>query len=156
MRTFCYWGCFTLVALVSLSKHVTLLMALIGNTGAHTPSFAMLSQLGSIGGPRAFAVVGLSYINMALGLFVLFLLVRRVWLLLAKRQGIPESFTGVPKKLGYTGAWMFMFASAVLLLSMVLHAGSGVPAGLLMVPAYYFSFWAILLTELFSLRRGNT
>jgi hypothetical protein len=88
----------------------------------------------------------------ALGYVMLLLFLRRVWLLTSGRERIPPSFAGFPKALGYVGACSFGLGVAVLALSMVLKAGSGVPGGMLLIPAIICVPWAFFITEVLSLR----
>ena len=93
---------------------------------------------------------------MALGYVMLFLLLRRIWLFISKKEWVPFSFRGFPQVLGYIGAFSFALAIVVLVLSIVLRAGSGVPAGMLLIPAMFCVPWAFFLTELLSFRKAAT
>src|SRR5262249_48209411 len=102
--------------------------------------------------PLMFAPLLPPYVGLALVFVMLALVVRRIWLRAARKQGVPTSFAGLPKFLGYIGAASFLLAAVVLILSILLRAGSGVPAGLLLIPAAFCVPWAILLTEAMSIR----
>ncbi len=151
MRAFCYWICFVLVALAALVKHATWLLS---SLGIGIPGINLVTLATSFGSlvPPMFAFRLPSFIVIALGFVMLFLVARRLWLLVMKRQGIPHSFTGAAKVLGYVGAWSFVLAVILLLLSLALRAGSGVPAGMLALPAVVCVPWAFFLAEALSFR----
>jgi hypothetical protein len=91
-------------------------------------------------------------LRMILGFAMIFLALRRVWLYVVKNERTPTSFVGFPKVLGYVGFWSFSLGVLVLLLSIAIKAGSGVPAGMLMIPAFICIPWAFFLTEVSSFR----
>jgi len=90
---------------------------------------------------------------MVLGYAMMFLILRRIWLFVVKKERTPASFVGFQKALGYVGFWSFSLSVLVLILSMALSAGSGVPAGLLMIPAMLCVPWAFFITEVTSFKR---
>jgi len=151
MRNFCYWVCFALVALACALTYGTWLMSTLGIALPFVTSFYLLSSFGSLV-PQMLAPLLPRFVIVGLSLIMLVLVLRRTWLLVAKRQGVPQSFAGIAKALGYIGAWSFILALALLLLSVVLRAGSGVPAGMLALPALVCVPWAFFLSEVTSLR----
>lgn len=151
MRAFSYWVCFTLVAEASLVKHATWPMSSPGLGNPEVTFVSLASLFGSLV-PPMFAFRIPSFIVIALGYVMLFLVARRLWLLITKRQGVPHSFAGVSKVLGYVGAWSFLLAVVVLLLTMALRAGSSVPAAMLAIPATFCVPWAFFLAEAMSFR----
>lgn len=89
---------------------------------------------------------------------VLILLLRRIWLFVVKKERVPASFSAVPKVLGYAGVSFYAIALVALGLSMLLRVGSGVPAGMLMIPAMFLIPWAFFAygsTQLLS-SKGRT
>ena len=92
-------------------------------------------------------------LNLLLHLLMLGFVLRRAWLSIARKEGIPPTFVGFPKALAYVGAWSLALAVVGLLLSMLFRVGSGVPAGMLLLPAIVCVPWAFLLTEILSLRK---
>ncbi|GHT94200.1 hypothetical protein FACS1894116_07850 [Betaproteobacteria bacterium] len=154
MRNFCYWVCFILVAFSSLFSYGSWLLYVLGVRVPYLGLFSLFTSFGSLI-PVMFAPLLPRFVGFALGLVMLVLVCRRVWLLAVKRQGVPQSFTGFPKVVGYIGAWSFLLALIGLLLSMLLRAGSGVPAGMLAIPAIFCVPWAFFLSEVFSFRRAK-
>jgi hypothetical protein len=154
MRKFSFWLCFCLVAVPTVIGVVAGLLSL---AGVAFPGMMWLSLLLSFGSlvPPMLAPLMPSFIVVLLGYVMLFLVLRRAWLLVAKREGVPGSFTGAPKVLAYVGAWSFILAVIGFLLSIALRAGSGVPAGLLLLPAVFCVPWAFFLTEVRSFRRAQ-
>jgi hypothetical protein len=151
MRKFSYWLCVSLVAIPSGIWQVAWLLSFFGIA---LPAMSLLYMFTSFGSlvPQMFAHLVPRMVVVVLGFVMIFLAARRVWLLAAKREGVPRSYVGVPKLLGYVGAWSIILALAVLLLSIALRAGSGVPAGMLLIPASFCVPWAFFLTEVLSLR----
>jgi len=153
MRSFCYWVCFSLVALACAFTYGTWLLSVLEVHLPFLTLFSLLSMFGSLVPPMLspllprFLVVGLSLIMLAL-------VCRRAWLMVTKRERVPQSFVGIPKALGYIGAWSFVVALVLLLLSILLRAGSGVPAGMLALPAVLCVPWAFFLSEVISLRKA--
>ncbi len=78
---------------------------------------------------------------------MLFLVIRRAWLFVARHERVPSTFIGVPKVLAQVAMWSFLAFVAILVLTMVFQAGSGVPAALTLVPATICVPWAFFLTE---------
>lgn len=84
---------------------------------------------------------------------MMFLVLRRIWLFVVTKERTPASFVGFQKALGYVGFWSFSLSVLVFIFSMALNAGSGVPAGLLMMPAMFCVPWAFFMTEITSFQR---
>ncbi len=154
MRKFSYWLCFSLVTIPITIGFLAWLLSLFGKALPATGLLFMFSSFGSLV-PQMFAHLLPRFVLIALGYGLLFLVARRVWLLVARREAVPHSYSGVPKVLGYVGTWSFMLAIAVLLLSIALRAGSGVPAGMLLIPAMFCVPWAFFLTEVLSFRHAK-
>jgi hypothetical protein len=155
VRKLSYWLCFALVAIPSAMGLAIWLLSLVG-IALHAVSLVfLLSSFGSLV-PRMFVPVIPSLVVIVLGYVMLFLVVRRIWLLLAKREGVPHSFVGTQRVLAYVGTSSFVLALVALLLSMMLGAGSGVPAGMLFIPAMFCVPWAFFLTEALSFRVAKT
>jgi hypothetical protein len=152
MRKFSYWICFVLVAFATLYAHGTWLLSTMGIYFPFITVFSILSMFGKLTpqllGPYVPAAV-VAVIDFA----VLVLVLHRIWLVLVKRQGVPDSYAGIAKFFGYVGAFSFVLAFVGLVLSIALHAGSGVPAGMLLWPALFCVPWAFFLAEVLSFKR---
>lgn len=151
MRKFSYWLCFTLVAIPAALGLLGWLLSMVGMALPWMAALSLLSLFGSLVPPILRHVVP-SFVSIALGYVLLALAARRVWLQLAKREGVPHTYAGAAKVLGYVGAWSLIIAAVVLVLSIALRAGSGVPAGMILLPAVFCVPWAFFLTEVLSFR----
>jgi hypothetical protein len=151
MRKFSYWLCFSLVAIPSGISIIGWLLSIIH---VAIPSMGLLLVLSSFGSliPKILAPMFPAFINAALALVMLLLVIRRAWLLMAKRDGVPHSFQGTAKVLAYVGAGSLMLGITVLLLSAVFRVASGALGGMLIFPAALCVPWAFFLTEVLSLR----
>jgi len=154
MRKFSYWLCFILVAIPSVFTHVAWLLALAGLNISALSLLFFFQSLGSLAPPMIAPLLP-RFVLIILGVVMLFLVLRRLWLLVRKHEGVPPSFTGTTKVLGYIGAISFSLSLVALLLTIPLRFGSGVPAGLLLLPAVFCVPWAFFLTEILSLRRAS-
>lgn len=149
-----YWLCFALVLISVLFGWSAWLFYLFGKDPPYfLTSFSFLS-FGSLVPPMFSSLVP-RFVQMILGYAMLFLVLRRIWLLFSKKERVPSSFQGLPKVLGYIGAFSFAISVAGFALSIALRAGSGVPAALLMIPALICIPWAFFLTEALSIRSWN-
>lgn len=149
LRAAAYWLCAVLVALPGIHW---LLHLLLRTQLPRVPLLDVLFLFGSIV-PPMFAVVLPRPLLYVATLATHFLVLRRAWLLSARREGVPSSFKGFPKVLGLIGFWSFTSGALGLLASIALRAPSGVPAGLLLIPAMFCVPWAFFLTEILSMRR---
>ena len=150
MRRFAYWTCFGLVATGSTYGALSWF-------GMQYPSSSWVRLLGLFGSivPPMFQQVLPRFVTMVVGALVLALVVRRAWMLLAKDEGVPASFNGTVQRLGVVGTWSFVAGVSGLVLSIVLGAGSGVPAGFLLLPAIFCVPWAFFLAEVRSFKAKN-
>jgi hypothetical protein len=151
MRKFSYWLCFSLVAIPTALGLLGSLLAIVRVPLPGASIFALFSSFGSLVPPMLTYVLP-RFLSVVLVYVLLALVARRVWLQATKREGVPHSYTGAAKFLGFVGAWSFILAAVVLVLSMALGAGSGVPAGMLLLPAMICVPWAFFLTEVLSFR----
>ena len=152
MRSTAYFLCAVLVALPTLH---TLVVSLLFVLKVQVPYNTLLSLLFSFGSllPFTFAWTPPRALTMVLGYAMMFLVLRRIWLFVVKKKRTPASFVGFQKVLGYVGFWSFSLSLLGVVLSMALSAGSGVPAGLLMIPAMVCVPWAFFITEITSFKR---
>lgn len=152
MRSIAYFLCATLVSLPTLHWLVVSFLSMLK---VQVPYITLLSLLFSFGSlvPSMFAGILPRPLTVVLGYVMMFLILRRCWLFAVKKERTPVSFVGFQKALGYVGFWSFSLSVFVLLLSMALKAGSGVPAGMLMIPAMFCVPWAFFLTEVMSFKR---
>lgn len=148
-----YWLCFALVLISILISTPGWLFYLTGTGFTLQTSYFFIFSFGSIV-PVMLSPLVPHLVHMALGVFLMGLLLRRLWLLFSKKESVPPSFTGIAKVLGYIGAGSFMLSAATLALTIALHAGSGVPGGLFLLPAVICIPWSIFITEVRSLRRS--
>jgi hypothetical protein len=155
MKTICYWLCFTLVAIPNTYGLAAWAAALFHTSLPAPPFFALLFSFSSPV-PQMLAPLLPRFILVLVSVATVFLLVRRVWLTTARKErGAPWSFYGFPRALGYIGAGSFVLAFLGLALSIAFKAGSGVPAGMLLLPAVICIPWAFFLTELLSFRKRS-
>jgi hypothetical protein len=155
MRSIAYFLCSVLVALPTLHWLVVASLSLFK---VHIPYNTLLSLLFSFGSllPFTFSWAPPRPLTMVLGYAMMFLVLRRIWLFVVKKERTPVSFVGFQKALGYVGSFFFSLSVLTFILSMVLSAGSGVPAGLLMIPAMLCVPWAFFITEVTSFKRKIT
>lgn len=153
MRTLAYACCFVLVAVSTIHGFSAWLLSLLQINIRYSTWLSILS-FGSLVPGMVAPLVPLP-VHIAAGLVMLFLVLRRAWLFLVKRERVPTSFRGLPKILGYFGTGFFIAALAAFALTIVLRAGSGVPAGMLLIPALFFVPWAFFLTEVMSFFRNT-
>ena len=151
MKRLSYWLSFSLVAIPMAFGLATWVLSLAGIPVPLLPFMPLLSSFSSPV-PLMFSFVVPSPILLVIGLLMLFLVLRRLWLLAFRGFSVPSAYRGFQMVLGIAGSGFLLAGLALLLLSILLKAGSGVPAGLLMVPATLCVPWAILITELVSLR----
>jgi hypothetical protein len=148
-----YWLCFGLVLFSTLLGWSAWLLYLIGHSAPVAHSFMSIFSFGSLVPPMFIFQVP-RVVHMVLAYVMLFFLLRRIWLLLSSRESVPLSFKGFPKFLGYIGAFSFLISFMAFGLTIALKAGSGVPATLLMFPAFICIPWAFFLTEALSFYRA--
>lgn len=154
MRKFTYWLCVFLVAFPAALWLLAWLLSLASVEPRGLDILHLFSSFGSLEPPMLRHVLP-NMVSIALRCLLLALVVRRVWLQFTKREGVPHTYFGVPKALGYVGAWSIILAVAGLVLSIALRAGSGVPAGMLLLPAVICVPWAVFLTEVRSIRAAR-
>lgn len=154
MHRFSYWVCFTLVALACVRTTGGWSLSAFGIHPPFMTSLYSFSLFGSLVPPMLASSIP-QFIAVGLNLIMLALVFRRVWFSIAKRQGVPHSFVGFSKTLGYIGAWSFTLTLALSLLLIFFRAGSGVPAGLLALPAMFCVPWAFFLTEIGTLHKAQ-
>lgn len=94
-------------------------------------------------------------LTLLLHILMLAFVARRIWLY-ARGDHVPLSYAGLPQFLVYVGTVSFIIAAIVLVPAILSTAGSGVPAGLALLPALFCIPWAFFLTELFSFRKRTT
>ena len=155
MRPFAYALCAILVAIPSLYSLIALLLGLLNISMPFPPWFTLFYSFGSLIPPMVNGIVP-AFVKIALGYTITLLLLRRLWLFVMRQERTPATFTGFSKALGYISFWSFSIGVTVLALSALLKAGSGVPAGMLMIPAVICVPWAFFLTEIASFRKRDS
>lgn len=156
MRRLVYWGCAIVMAISGLGSLIPVLLTMAGQSG--TPLHLLSSLFGQFATvvPNAFAYFVPQGVKLAIVVLIQLLVVRRVWLLVARGQRqAPDSFRGFPMTLGYIGLASLLLGVAGLGISIALKAGSGVPAGMLLLPAVFCIPWAFFLTEVLSFRTAG-
>lgn len=139
MREKAYWICFAVVAIASGFQLVSTAFYLAGK------SFYLRLPVGSL---DPFGLLHLvPFLSTFLHYGSLVLVLRRVRLLIKGERSVPPSFNGIPRMLAYVGAASVTLSLIVLLLTIAFNGGSGVPAGLLLIPASICVPWSVFLTE---------
>lgn len=151
MKKIAYWVCFTLVAVPTIVGAMSVLLNLAGIRLPIPPILSMLLAFGSLV-PEMLASIVPGVVGLILSAIMVFLVFRRIWLMTMKGERVPASFRGFPKWLAYVGVCSIALSLVVLAFTIVLRAGSGVPAGMLLLPAIVCVPWAFFLTEVFSFR----
>lgn len=154
MKAIAYSICAALVGIPAIFSLVASLLSLLGVAVPFPPFLDIFFRFGSLVPPMLTYSVPRVMLIIA-GYLMLLLVLRRTWLFVVKKERTPTSFSGFQKILGYVGVASFLLGFAVLALSMVIRAGSGVPAGLLMIPAMLCVPWAFFLTEALSFRHAQ-
>jgi hypothetical protein len=152
MRNFTYWLCFGLVAFANI---MSLGLTLMYTAGINQPNLQFLSLFMAFRSlvPELLADFVPRLLAVPLFFVMTALVARRLWLFSVRGERVPHSYTGLQLGLGYLGALSFMLTALALVLTIVLQAGSGVPAGLVLIPAVFCIPWAFFLTEVFSFRQ---
>lgn len=98
----------------------------------------MPSRLGTM-------LVALFLLNLLLAVFP----AHRVWLMLSGREkGVPAAYNGLAQWLGMAGAFFIAAFVLGMMVTIVLRAGSGVPAAMLLIPTPYLVPTSFVLTEI--------
>ena len=93
------------------------------------------------------------YLLFLLTFGMVFLMLRRAWLITtSKTNRIPSSFSGILYTLVSISVISLCLGFLTLVSSILLKAGSGVPAGLVLIPAAFLLSPSIALIELLSFR----
>lgn len=154
MRAITYWTCASLVLSPVLYGLVQGLLSLAGMKSPPSAIFLLLYSFASPV-PQVLEPLLIGSASTLLSLGMLFLVLRRAWLLVIKREGVPHSYRGFPQLLGHVGSISFALGLIALVSSFAIQAGSGAPAGLLLLPATLCVPWAFLLTEVQSFRKPS-
>lgn len=147
MRRLSYGTCVMLVGFASLYTLVGSALALMRVQMPLAAWFTPLSYFGSLV-PPMFSTFVPRPVRLALSVLLLVLAARRIWLVLSKRERTPLEFAGFRKWLGYVGFWSFAVSAITFLATGLFKLGSGVPGGLLMIPAVLCVPWTLFLTEI--------
>jgi len=153
MRKLSYWVCFTLLLVPATLRVIGVAYMAIGERffvpRIIEPLYLVTSLI-----PSATTHYLPKGTPLVAGFAMAFLVFRRAWLLVSRKEQTPSTYSGLPLLLGYVGIGSLLVSSAVLALSVLLRAGSGVPAGLLMIPAAICIPWAFFITEAKSVTRS--
>lgn len=151
MKSIAYGACLGVVGGVAILRILAYLLNLVHLPLPLNSSFGLFLGYFSLVPPMLSAFVP-RFLQLLLTLIVALLAGRRIWLLATRKEGWPPAaFTGVLKWLGIVGLWSLGLGLVVLLFSILLKAGSGVPAGLVMLPAVICLPWGFFVTEGISL-----
>ena len=153
MRAIAYALCFALIAIPAIYGLIGMLLWTLQIRVPYPSLLAFFFSFSSLVPSMLIGQIS-QLLPIVLGYVMTFLVLRRIWLFVVKKERTPASFVGFQKFLGIVGLWSFSLGCLALVLSIALRAGSGVPAGLLMIPATYCIPWAFFLTEVLSFRRA--
>ncbi|MCV2366478.1 hypothetical protein LNV23_23900, partial [Paucibacter sp. DJ1R-11] len=144
MRTIAYFSCAILVALATLTGLVINGLLLLR---VQVPHVIFLSQLLSFGSlvPAAFADQIPRPLAIVLGYAMLFLVFRRCWLFVAKKERTPASFVGFQKGLGYVAFCSLLLSALAIPLSLTVGLPVS-PVHLIMIPMVCVP-WSFFVTE---------
>ena len=147
MRTITYFSCAILVALPTLYGLAITGLSLLKIQVPHTTLLSLLFSFGSLV-PSLFVGLVPRSLAMVLGYAMMFLVLRRCWLFVAKKQRTPASFVGFQKVLGYVGFWSFLLS--VLAFPIAYTVGLPIsPVHLMLLPMVCVP-WAFFITEIAS------
>ncbi|MBE2261958.1 MAG: hypothetical protein IAE92_04405 [Burkholderiaceae bacterium] len=147
MRAIAYFSCAILVALPVLYGLAITGLSLVKVQVRSIPFVDLLFSFGSLI-PVIFVVAFPKPLVMVLAYLMVFLVLRRCWLFIAKKQRTPASFVGFQKVLGYVGFWSFLLS--VLAFPIAYTVGLPIsPAHLMLVPMVCVP-WAFFITEIAS------
>jgi hypothetical protein len=152
MKIAAYLVCVVLVAISNGYVWTVWLMAYLSMPLQYSTIFSLVSSFDWLI-PQMLGISVPGSVALVLRGTMSILLLRRIWLAFAKRELVPPTFSGFQKVLGYIGFLSFLGSIVVFLFSLALKAGSGVPAGLLLIPAMFCIPWAFFLTEILSLKK---
>ncbi len=151
MRTIVYFSSVLFVATSVLCGLVTELLTLYG---VSFPYRSFLSDIKAFGflAPRMVSLFLPTLVLAVLEFATVLLLLRRMWLLVVKKEGVPPSFRGIQQTFGYLGMYSILL---IPLLLTILRGGGyffGALLALLLIPSVFFIFGAFILTEVCSFR----
>ncbi|MEZ0233237.1 MAG: hypothetical protein ACAH12_10390 [Methylophilaceae bacterium] len=152
MRSFVFFVGFGVVAISALFNSVGIVYYLIG---INFP----LNNLGTLPNmfgnpiPSMFRYSIPIYLSFAVAIGMAVLMLRRAWLIATSNTNrIPSSFSGILYTMVSISVISLCVGFLILAISILLKAGSGVPAGLLLIPAAFLLSPSIALIELLSFR----
>ena len=146
MRYLAFFSCALLVAIPSLYRAGAHALSLLDVRLPAPPGFQLLRVFGSLVPPIATGVVP-RLVVLILIYVLAFLVLRRLWRLCTRGEGVPAQFGGLVLGLGYVGLVSFAAAATVLLLAAQSGVRLGALGGVLMLPAAVAVPWAFFLAE---------
>lgn len=90
-----------------------------------------------------------------LGWLMLGLVLRRAYLVFVKKSGIPISYKGFAKLLGYLAVIFFVPGALIMIFTFITKSTTLGPLVLLLVPAQFFIPWSFFLTEVVSFQTSK-
>lgn len=149
MRAIIFFSSIFFVASSILCGLVTELLTLYGVSFRYNSLLSYMNWFGLLA-PRLASMFLPPLVLAVLVSGTVFLLLRRMWLLIVKKERVPSSFRGISKISGYIGICSFFLT--LLLLPIVKGGGYFIMAlfFVLLLPSVFFTFVAFILTELFS------
>lgn len=150
MRKAIYLFGFGLVATSVLARLVLTLLALF-KVQPHLGSWFIIPEMFGHPAPAMLQILLPSFLRIALFFILAFLILRRLWLLFGQGSLIPPQSFGKTSFVFFSIALASLVLSAItLLLSILLSAGSGVPAAMLLLPAAFLLPIAVSWVEVAS------
>lgn len=142
MKNTIYWTNFTVVTIALFYNLVISVLDIIG------------SKLGYMDIIQLFHGIMLTYFIVMSLLFILLLClsIRRIYLKLKLKKGVPVSFRGWKVYITGIGVSLIFLGLISLLLSVLMKAGSGVPAGMIIGASFPFICISFLINEISSIR----
>ncbi len=151
MRKLSYYCCFFVFGFINLFYGMVLIPYLLKLSIKVPPILLTIKMFGSLI-PVTFASYFPKYMHIIVLLISVYIVIRRIWLIYKYKEFIPDSFRGFPKLISTIGAISFLLGVVVIIITFIVKGGSGVPAGLVLIPAAYCIPWGFFLTEAFSFK----
>ncbi len=149
MRTIIYFSSVFFVASSVLCGLVTEFLALYGVSFPYNSFLSDIKVFGFLA-PRMASPFLPTLVLAVLESATVLLLLRRMWLLIVRKERVPSSFRGISETLGYLGICSIFL---IPLLLTILRGGGyffGALLVLLLFPSVFFIFGSFILTEIFS------
>ncbi len=151
MRKLSYYTCLTIFGVTNVLTGLAWVVFLLKLPISTPPIIHTLKMFGSLI-PIMFSSSLPKLVHITVLLISLYLVFRRLWLMKKHKEYIPNSFRGFPKVISIVGCISFLLGVVMIVIGIIVKAGSGVPAGLVLIPAAYCIPWGFFLTEVLIFR----